>query len=142
MKSDEADRIGLAPPQADIIKIDVTPDPAGGRGFSLNEQGHIPVVEGSGQTWTERILSGSLDIGNTAAGAGGNVDMTVTGVRVGDFVEIMGAATNGARQFALRPRLPVSADDTVTIDFVNASTGTIDPGAFTLYLKVNRGASV
>lgn len=129
MKAEEADKIGLAPSLEDVrTSIDVAPDPTGGHGYALNERGQVPIAAEEGQ-WVEKISVVSVDIPSTAAATGGTVNVTIPGLRVGDYCFFVGTATAATRQFDKSTRSLCVTENTIVLDFFNMTAGTVNPAA-------------
>lgn len=109
----------------------VTLDPAGGKGLVLDEEGRSPVTTMSGR-WIVEITQVSVNITSTALQTGGNMDVTVPGLQVGDMCFALGAEASDARQFLLRTRSTCTVENTITLDYFNADDGTVDPAPVTV----------
>lgn len=79
------------------------------------------------------VRSAAVNIPSTAAGGVGNMDVTVTGLAVGDFCFLVGRSGIDARGFGVWTRSIVTVADTITIDYVNAQASTADPGSTTMH---------
>src|SRR5262245_33852824 len=77
----------------------------------------------------------TIDFASTAANTRSTgVDVTVTGARAGDIVNIRPRTVTGSQQFFA----VVSANDTVTCYFDNYTAGTVDPASQEFFISVDK----
>ena len=90
----------------------------------------------------EAILEGTAtaDVSTLAAGASDHVNITVTGVTPGDYVESVSAATAGGTDLgqAFEVTASVSAANTVRVRVRNVSTVSADPPSATYRVRIRR----
>lgn len=91
---------------------------------------------------TEAVLEGTTtaDVSSLAAGASNHVNITVTGVTPGDYVESISAATAGGTDLgqAFEVTASVSAANTVRVRVRNVSAASADPPSATYRVRIRR----
>jgi hypothetical protein len=85
------------------------------------------------------VFTVSLDVASVSANTTAEQTFTVTGLKTGDFVYVdKPSANTGLGVVNAR----VSANDTLALTFVNATSGAIDPSAETYTILVVRPEAV
>lgn len=74
------------------------------------------------------VVSASLDVASVAVNTVAEQDFTISGLRVGDFVSVCKPALSAGLGVV---NARVKAADTLSIQFVNATAGAINPAAET-----------
>lgn len=74
------------------------------------------------------VVSTSLNVASVAVNTTAEQDFTVSGLKVGDFVAVCKPSLSAGLGIA---NARVKAADTLSIQFVNATAGAIDPAAET-----------
>lgn len=75
------------------------------------------------------------DVGSVAAGTTEETDMTVPGVRSGDFVAVSKPSLNAG---VMAGTARVKSDDTVAVTITNPTAAAVDPGSETYQVFVMR----
>ena len=83
----------------------------------------------------QAIVSVSVTPSSVAAATAAEQDVTVTGVAVGDFVNVNPAATGNATAVG---SCRVKSANTVAIQYINPTAGALTPGSGTYYFHVIR----
>lgn len=117
-----------------MARIGVASIPTAGQGYALNERGQVPIAAEQGQ-WVEKVSVVSVNIGSTGAKAGGSIDVTIPGLRVGDYCYFVGTSTAATRQFKKSTRSLCTVENTITLDFFNMTTGTVNPDEDSLIFR-------
>ena len=128
---------GVETPDAEKIRLygrDVAGNPYL---HAMNDAG----IEGAlvlgkpGEVWREEYVSASVNIPNTSAGTGGNLQVTLASLVVGDICELIGAS-NVSRQFYKATRPVCVTAGQITLDYFNMDTAAVDPGADTMHFRI------
>lgn len=82
-----------------------------------------------------KILNATVDLGSVAANTSEEETFTLTGVKVGDFVIVQ---SDDLEAGIILGSARVEADDTVTVEVVNATAGAVDAASSTMKVLVAR----
>lgn len=132
--------VDFARPASELHKprlgdIDPRANPSASKGYALDTVGHIPLIQETGETWREEIVAVSVDLPNTSAHAGNSMNVTVPGLAVGDYCELVGRGNVG-RTFHAWTDFVCATAETIVLQYYNADTSGLDPGAGTMYFRV------
>lgn len=135
MPDTPSDMIGLARPNSELQKISVTEEPTAGQGFSLNPQGHIPIVAKDGQ-WTMEYVTVGVDLASTAAQSNSSNQVAIPGLVIGDLAFYIGVNSVTATTF-IHQTIPVcSIEGEITMRSFNADNITVDPDSTLFHFLV------
>lgn len=100
-----------------------------------------PLFQGTpnGLRWSmEALIEGSVtsDVGSIAAGGSAFVNLTLTGVAVGDRIDQLSTSVDLGDNITLSAR--VSAADTVRVKLTNTGAAAVDPPSCTYTVRVER----
>lgn len=120
----------LSPPE-------VSAAPSAGQGFSLNAQGHIPVVAKDGQ-WTMEYVSVAVNITSTLNHANNTPTVSIPGLQVNDLCFLIGSEHGATRNsgFIKYTEPLCTTEGQITLACFNAESGTVDPTSATFHFLV------
>lgn len=107
--------------------IRVTPIPASGHGVTVDDKGRIPVTQETGETWRVEVVTVSVDPSNLAAQEGELQNVTIPGLKVGDYAFYMGGAVTSALN--IETRSLCTTENTIVINIFNCDSVDVNAAA-------------
>ena len=89
-----------------------------------------------GNTDNLSIVTATFDVASVAANTSVQQNVTVKGVRIGDFCSVANVTHTAGLQYG--PCAIVTADNTVAVTIQNSTAGALDPASQTLTFLVVR----